>query len=235
LRLHANDPITMYAQLLTRSSTGAVNARTPLLSWAIASVHQCNDIGLGETAAKVPGRGRVGNSFGTQGVEVDLVIAPQFEVFDSLAAGENIEGDIQDVVGFVVRKVPLEQMKVAVDLLDELDSLDHLKNGADAAGAEPPDAIGIFVVDIGRGHHGYGPPGHRRIIQSFLNWPSIFLEKSPLACRRFISESRTHSKAALFRNSEAVLLPTLFHKLAGLSSLFWHFSQTDHISRLIQA
>src|SRR5215472_6117578 len=35
LRLHANDPITMYAQLLTRSSTGVVRAPTPLLSWAI--------------------------------------------------------------------------------------------------------------------------------------------------------------------------------------------------------
>src|SRR6516162_5108298 len=34
-RLHANAPITMYAQLLTRSSTGVVNARTPLLSCAI--------------------------------------------------------------------------------------------------------------------------------------------------------------------------------------------------------
>jgi hypothetical protein len=32
LRLQANDAITMYAQLLTKSSTGAVNARTPLLS-----------------------------------------------------------------------------------------------------------------------------------------------------------------------------------------------------------
>ena len=85
-------------------------------------VHQGDDIGLGETAAEVPGGGRVGNSLGSQGVEVDLVIAPQFEVLDPLAAGEDIEGDVQDVVGFVVREMPLEQVKIAVDLLDELDS-----------------------------------------------------------------------------------------------------------------
>ena len=202
---------------------------------SIEDVHQGDDIGLGETAAEVPGGGRVGNSLGSQGVEVNLVITPQFEVLDSQAAGEDIEGDVQDVVGFVVRKVPLEQMKVAVDLLDELDSLGHLKNGADAAGAESPDTVGVFVVDIGRGHHGHGPLGPRGIVQPFLNSPPTFLENSLLACRRFISESSTHSKAPLFRNSEDVFSPTLFQKLAGFSSFFSDFTQVDHKSRLIRA
>ena len=66
-----------------------------------------------EAAAEVPGGGRVWDSFGSQGIEVDLVVAPQFEVFDPLAAGEDIEGDVQDVVGFVVGEMPLEQMRVA--------------------------------------------------------------------------------------------------------------------------
>ena len=190
------------------------------LTDSIEDVHQGHDIGLGETAAEVPGRGRVGNSFGSQGVEVDLVIASQFEVLDPLAAGEDVEGDIQDVVGFVIRKVPLEQLKIAVDLLDELDSLGHQNDGADAARAETPDTVGVFVVDIGRSHHGYGPLGHRRVIQSFLNSPSTFLENSLLACRRFISESSTHSEAPLFRNSEDVFSPLLFQKLVGFSSFF---------------
>src|SRR5580698_148896 len=175
----------------------------------IEEVHQGDDVGLGEPAAEVPGRGRVGNSLGSQGVEIDLVIAPQFEVLDSLAADEDVEGDVQDVVGFVVRKVPLEQLKVAVDLLDELDSLDHLKNGADAAGAESPDTVGVFVVNIGRSHHGYGPLGPRGIIQSFLNSPSTFLENSLLACVAFFLDSSTHSKAPLLRNSEDVFSPLL--------------------------
>ena len=182
-----------------------------------------DNIGLRETTAEVPGRGRVRNSFGSQGIEVDLVIAPQFEVLDSLAAGEDIERNVQDVVGFVVRKMALEQMEVAVDLFDKLESLSHQKNGADAAGAEPPNAVGVFVVDIGRGHHGYGPLGHRGIIQSFLNSPSTFLENSLLACRRFISESSSHSKAPLFQNNEDVFSPTLLQKRVGFSSFFWDF------------
>ena len=68
-------------------------------------VHQGHDIDFTETAAEVAGRGRVGNSFGSQGIEVDLVVASQFEVLDSLAAGEDVEGNVQDVVGFVVRKM----------------------------------------------------------------------------------------------------------------------------------
>ena len=48
----------------------------------IDGVHQGEDIGLGEAAAEVPGGGRVGDSFGSQGIEVDLIVAPQFEVFD---------------------------------------------------------------------------------------------------------------------------------------------------------
>ncbi len=47
-------------------------------------------------------------------------IAPQLEVLDPPSAGEDIEGDVHDVVGFVVRKVSLGQMELAVDLFDKL-------------------------------------------------------------------------------------------------------------------
>ena len=32
-------------------------------------------------------------------VEIDLVVAPQLDVLDLLAAGQEVEGDVQDVVG----------------------------------------------------------------------------------------------------------------------------------------
>ena len=79
----------------------------------------------------------------------------------------------------------------------------------------------MFVVDIGGGHHGYGPLGTGRIVESFLDSPSPFLEESLLACRAFFSESSAHSKAPLFWNSEDVFSPPLFQKPAGFSSFFW--------------
>ena len=125
----------------------------------IEGVHQVENIGLTEAAAEVSGGGRVRDSRGSQRIEVNLVIAPQFEVLNALAARDDIEGNVQDMVGFVIRQMPLEQVKVAVDVLDEVDFLSQQKDGSDATGAEPADAIGIFVVDIGRRHHGDRPLG----------------------------------------------------------------------------
>jgi hypothetical protein len=64
----------------------------------IDGVHQGEDVGLGETAAEVPLGGWVRDSLGSQRIEVDLIVAPQFEVFDALAASEEVEGDVQDMV-----------------------------------------------------------------------------------------------------------------------------------------
>ena len=170
----------------------------------IDRVHQGEDIGLGEAAAEVPGGGRVRDAFGPQGVEVDLIVAPQLEVLDAAAAGEEIEGDVQDVVGFVVGQVPLEEVEVAVDLLDQPDLLSQEEEGADAAGTEAAAATGVFVVDIGGGHHGYRPLGARGVVEPFLDPPSPLLEGSLLACRSLFSESGAHSKAPLSWNGEDV-------------------------------
>ena len=80
-------------------------------------------MGLGEAAAEVPGGGRVGDPFGPERIEVDLVLAPPLDVFEASAACEEIEGDVQDVVGFVVRQMAFEQMEIAVDVLEEFDLL----------------------------------------------------------------------------------------------------------------
>jgi hypothetical protein len=96
-------------------------------------------------------------------------------------------------------------MEIAVNLLDEADPLSEQEDGADASGAEAADAIGVFVVDVGRGHHGDRALGSRCVVEPFLEPSSPLLEESLLACGAFFSESRAHSKAPLFWNSEDVL------------------------------
>jgi hypothetical protein len=141
-------------------------------------------------------------------------------VLDALATGDDIEGNVQDMVGFVIRQRPLEQVKVVVDVLDELDFLSQQKAGSDATGAESPDAISIFVVDIGGRHHGPRPLGCGRIVEPFLDSPSTLLEDSLLAGSALFSESTTYSKAPSFWNNEHVISSTLFQKSAGFSSFF---------------
>ena len=51
----------------------------------IDGVHQVQDIGLTEAAAEVPGGGGIGDPLGAQGVEINLVVATQLEVFDPLS------------------------------------------------------------------------------------------------------------------------------------------------------
>src|SRR5512135_3322014 len=41
---------------------------------------------------------RVGDAVGPEGIEVDLVVTPDFEVFQATAAGQEVVGDVQDVV-----------------------------------------------------------------------------------------------------------------------------------------
>ena len=85
----------------------------------VNGIHQLQDLGLIETTAEVPGRGRVGNALGAHGIEIDLVVTPQFDVLDPLAAAQNIERDIQYMVGFVVGQMPLEDMDPGVDVADQ--------------------------------------------------------------------------------------------------------------------
>ena len=106
-----------------------------------------------EAAAEVPFGGGVGEPLGVQGVEVNLVVASEFEVFDAFAAGEDVEGDVQDMVGFVIGEMPLEDMEVVVDVADQADPARQQVHGADAARGEALDAIGEFVVDVVGGHH----------------------------------------------------------------------------------
>ena len=86
---------------------------------------------------KSPVGGGVGDALGSQGVEVDFVVAAQLDVLDAASASEGIERNVQDVVGFMVGKMHLEQMKVVVNLLDQTDLLSQEKDGTDATGARP--------------------------------------------------------------------------------------------------
>ena len=123
------------------------------------------------------------------------------------------------MVGFVVRQMALEQVEVTVDILDEFDPLSQQEEGPDAAGTEPAGATGIFVVDVGRGHHGSRPLGSGRRVESLVDSPSALLEGSLLAWAPF-SESSTHSRTPLSWNSEDVFVPPLFQEHAGFSSYF---------------
>src|SRR5208282_3705791 len=201
----------------------------------VDSVHQSHDIVLGEAAAEIPGCGGVGDTHGAQGVEVNLVVAPQFEMLNFLAAGQDVVGDIQDMVGFVVGQMPLEEMEIAVDIADQPGPASQQVNGTDSASGETLDAVRQFVVDVGSGHHRFFAFGSWPILDALEDSPFAFVEDSAVAFSRLptvafsgiLGDRMTHSKASVGWNGEDVFLPPLFQTLRGFSSFFQDFDQVD--------
>jgi hypothetical protein len=68
----------------------------------VDEVHQGQDVPFLEAAAKVACSGGIGNALCAQSVEEDLIVAAQLDVLDALAPGQSVEGDVQDVIGFVL-------------------------------------------------------------------------------------------------------------------------------------
>ncbi len=56
--------------------------------------HQPLDITFGEPAAEVPGGGRVGDALCPEGIEVDFVIAADFQVLQAAAPCQEVIGDV---------------------------------------------------------------------------------------------------------------------------------------------
>ena len=112
-------------------------------------------------------------------------------MLDAAAAGEEVEGDVQDMVGFVIGQMPLEQMEIAVDVARSSPILlSQQEHGADAAGGEAADAIGQFVVDVGGGHHGLVAFGAGSIRDAVQDSPLAFAEESAVAFSRLLTALR---------------------------------------------
>ena len=89
---------------------------------------------------------RVGDPASAHHVKVVLVVAEQLEVLETLAAREQVVGDVRDVVRLVVRRVDLEQVHAPVDLLVEADCLHHPLNQGHTPRGDGSDAIRDLVA-----------------------------------------------------------------------------------------
>jgi hypothetical protein len=72
-----------------------------------------------EAAAEVAGGGRVRDAARAQRVEVVVVVPAKFDVLQTGAVAQGVVGEVEDVVGFVVGQVDLEDVQPAVDGVDE--------------------------------------------------------------------------------------------------------------------
>ena len=117
-------------------------------------------------------------------------------MFQPAATGQEVVGDVQDVVTLEVGQMPLEQVEVVIDVTDQAEFPGHEVDGPDAAGCDGPSPIGDLVVDIGGGHH--------RLVSFDAGLILDATEDSPLAAGEFSADSGVHSKTSWRRMGEGV-------------------------------
>ena len=158
----------------------------------VEGVHEPLDIGGSEATAEVASGGGVGDASGPEGIEVDLVIASDFEVLDAGAPGEEVVGEGKDVVTLEVGLMAFEEMEVVVEILNQAEFLSHEVDGSDATGGDGPSAVGHFIANVGGGHHG---------LMTFDAGLILDPAGDPaLACDELSVDSGVHSKTSWVAN-----------------------------------
>jgi hypothetical protein len=73
----------------------------------VFNIHQADNVVFFEPSQKISGRSRIGDNFGSQRIEVSLIVSPQIDVLQAGAAGNGVVGDVKNVIGLVVRQMAL--------------------------------------------------------------------------------------------------------------------------------
>src|SRR5205823_5340488 len=88
---------------------------------AVIDILQGVDVSDGKASAEVACGGGIGDALGAQRVEEVDVVAAEFDVLQTIAATQGIEGDVEDMVGLGVRAEDFEDVQVLVDGMDQAD------------------------------------------------------------------------------------------------------------------
>ena len=106
------------------------------------------DVGRPEPPAEVAGRGRVGDAACAQRVEEVRVLAAQFDVLQTGAVAQGVVGEIEHMIGFVVRQVQFEQVQAGINGLDQTATPRQQMEGPDAAAGDGARLVGYFVLNV---------------------------------------------------------------------------------------
>src|SRR4051794_25558226 len=114
----------------------------------IDDIHQrVNRLGL-KAPQKITSGGGIRNSLCSQNIEVGFVVATQLQVVQGLASGQEVVGEIEDVVGFKVGNVPLEEVELGVEGLGQPETLHEQLHGPQARPVQPFALGGNVIVDV---------------------------------------------------------------------------------------
>jgi hypothetical protein len=127
------------------------------------------------------------------------------------AAGQDVEVDVQDMVGLVIGEMPLEHVDHVIKVADQARPLSQQQHGADAAGAQALNTLTQLVVDVGGSDHGLVAFGAGSIRNAVENSPLAFFQElanlyrglpTAFASWDRFRDNHHHSKPSVARNNE---------------------------------
>ena len=89
-----------------------------------------------------------------QRIQEDFVVAPQLDVLQPRAAGQDVEGDRKHVVRFVIGQMPLQHVHPLVDAFGQTDVLGQQLHRPHAANRDAAHSFGQLIGDAVAGEHG---------------------------------------------------------------------------------
>jgi hypothetical protein len=192
----------------------------------IADVDQGMHVRSAETSAEIAGGRRIRNALSTEGIEVDFILATQFQILQASAVAQRVVGQVEHVIGFVVGQMDLEQVQLFVDGIGEANAPRQKMDGADAAVSQAARAVSDLVLDVAGSEHRLVQVAELLFIESAFN--------SALAVGQLLVYLGIHSKSLSVRFDVGVDTSSDVAESQRISSFFSYFPRRRMASSLDQ-
>jgi hypothetical protein len=152
-------------------------------------------VALGEPAAEIAGRGRIGDRVGADRIQEDFVVPPQLQVLQAGGVAQGVEGQVQHVVRLVIEHVQFEEVQPAVDGLDQPHFGGQRDHQPDALVGDAAGLVGQFVLHARRIQYGARISGTALLFVAVGTRQAIV--DPPLAIGQSACDAGLHSKSSV--------------------------------------
>jgi hypothetical protein len=156
-----------------------------------------------ETSAIIAGGGGIGNALGAEGIEKGGVVTAQFDVLETRAVTQRVEGEVENVIGIGIRQVQFKEVQLSIDGFDQSDVLGQFVKQGNAAEGGAIDAVVVFKVEVAATtQDGLGAIGEFGFVEASLD--------DSLACLElFTQKAMTSASGGVFALAAVLLLASV--------------------------
>ena len=109
--------------------------------------HQREDIPVAEATTEITGGGGIRNAFRSECTQIGFILPSEFKMFQTCSASEQIESNVQHMIGFTVWQMHFEDRTYAIDVLGETELLHHLLNHSESTGTNGLDSVAQLILN----------------------------------------------------------------------------------------